>query len=919
MATNEYNGPDLSFVENREKQTYEIRVRYSQQAALIERRLADSIGLTKAKQEEERLRAIHKRSKNEEQQLKEAIQQRQQLEQEFQVRAQKIYTQRLENEQKNWTVLQRKQHQASLQAAAEEYKQQLEADIQIYKNKSRLDDQEKARLDNLRKQRVAIEETITKSKAEQAKYDDAMFNALSAREKYEKAKSGRKDAESQRNELQQQVAAAVKLGLDTEELNNQINELTARIEKLTEVEESTKKDAAREKANSDAEQAAEQAEEDKLNKTAEARRKLTTAEGWKETGKETLNKSLEKLGGMISDGLNQIDSKITTFYELQGRMNARLQGATDKNSDALSYESMTKNISKALKISGAVKQTDVITNLQKLIDLGVAYNVEGRAFLATIADNVASTFDASNPDLLRLIRLQQSETTAARLGLEASLTKLFNEYFSDTSYLSQAFDSVSSALMDVNATLSGKDSVALEYVVQKWLGALSSLGLSESAASTIAQGISYLGTGNVNALNNNSALQTLFAMSAGSAYSDLLVGGIDAESTNTLLRNMVVYLKSIADNTNNNMVTKSAYADLLGISVADLTAISNIREDEIDNLYANTQTYEQLYQEAQNQLNQVTSRMHISQIIGNAVDNALTTAATGIGGTSGVYMLWKAINIVEGITGGIDIPFINAMGFGVDLNTKITTIMKTAIAGISLIGQLMSGPSSGGLDLDTWGFDQYTGRGADRRKPLKKGSLLTISSSGELSSISSGSGNDMQDSSLQSAADASEDTAAITNKQHEGGADIYEQIYEAIGKDTGTSAIAQLMLIQKDVEQIKDNSAAQVISDLVSSSAILVSEIGAVSAFNAAEQSASRDKGLSVILSGLNDETKRYFEQMVKTMLASAFAEQLSGNAPEGEEGKSIFELFKELLTNVNVTVTNDWFDNVLQRSAFGG
>nr|DAU00298.1 MAG TPA: hypothetical protein [Bacteriophage sp.] len=41
-----------------------------------------------------------------------------------------------------------------------------------------------------------------------------------------------------------------------------------------------------------------------------------------------------------------------------------------------------------------------------MVDLGINYNLEERAFLATISDKVATTFDAANGTLLRLIRLQ---------------------------------------------------------------------------------------------------------------------------------------------------------------------------------------------------------------------------------------------------------------------------------------------------------------------------------------------------------------------------------------------------------------------------------------------------------------------------------------------------------------------------------
>ena len=130
--------------------------------------------------------------------------------------------------------------------------------------------------------------------------------------------------------------------------------------------------------------------------------------------------------------------------------------------------------------------------------------------------------------------------------------------------------------------------------VQKWLGSLYSVGVSDSAVNTIAEGLNLLGTGNVTALNSNESMQTLMAMSAskaGVSYADILTGGLDAETTNKLLKSMVEYLQSIANNTDNNQVTKSAYANLFGISATDIRAISNLTQDDVNNISKQTLNY----------------------------------------------------------------------------------------------------------------------------------------------------------------------------------------------------------------------------------------------------------------------------------------------------------------------------------------
>lgn len=66
-------------------------------------------------------------------------------------------------------------------------------------------------------------------------------------------------------------------------------------------------------------------------------------------------------------------------------------------------------------------------NVQSLAQQGIVYNIEQRAFLETISDKIAATFDTTNATLLRLVKLQQSDSTASRLGMEAYLTRYFNE------------------------------------------------------------------------------------------------------------------------------------------------------------------------------------------------------------------------------------------------------------------------------------------------------------------------------------------------------------------------------------------------------------------------------------------------------------------------------------------------------------
>jgi hypothetical protein len=69
--------------------------------------------------------------------------------------------------------------------------------------------------------------------------------------------------------------------------------------------------------------------------------------------------------------------------------------------------------------------------------------VEQRAFLQTMTDKIATTFNAFDSNLLKIIRIQQEDSTVYRMGAEAQLTKFFNSNFQDSTYMSDVYDTVS--------------------------------------------------------------------------------------------------------------------------------------------------------------------------------------------------------------------------------------------------------------------------------------------------------------------------------------------------------------------------------------------------------------------------------------------------------------------------------------------
>lgn len=499
-----------------------------------------------------------------------------------------------------------------------------------------------------------------------------------------------------------------------------------------------------------------------------------------EYGKDLAKSITGAIEKAVSQSLDEIQNTIDSFYASQGSIEARLQGSGS------SYRQMTRIVSEGIGLSGYVSQKKVLENIKTLVDAGIAYNVEQRAFLQTISENIASTFDAANGTLLRLIRIQQADSTQARLGMEAYLTRFLNSMYSDTSYLNDLYDSVSSSIIDANAIMTRDQSVAFEYAIQKWLGSFASLGVSEQAITNIATGINYLATGNVQALSSNQGLQTLLAMSAsraGISYGSMMNTGLSAEDTNDLLEAMVEYLQEIASNQSN--VVKSAYGGMFGLSLADLRAISTLTGSEISNIYGSTMTYQGATNELQNQINQISGRVHASTIMRTVYENYISSVASDIGSSEGKYLTWMIADLLEKTVGGIPLPTVSVFGSSVDLKSSVAQLMKLGLVGYSTIdqiGTLMESVRRGGnIDLTKFGGSEYL-----RTEKRGQGFVGIAKGAQRTESLSSSIGSGLDESDVNSMVEASTQKAKESVKSEEPQyiKDIWDALMSVIGEDS---------------------------------------------------------------------------------------------------------------------------------------
>ena len=527
-----------------------------------------------------------------------------------------------------------------------------------------------------------------------------------------------------------------------------------------------------------------------------------------------LDKSIGAMVKAFNEGMNEINTAIDTYAGYKMGIDARLQGSDSEFKDI-------EDTLNSVAFSPLIRTETLYANLSELVAEGISANVAQVAFLQTVKDGIATTFDVNNSALRRIIRLQQYDSTAARLGMEASLTAYLNELVSSTEYLQQTFDSVAEGLLEASSTMSAQQSTEFEYVVQKWLGTLSGLGLSDSAASSIAQAIGHLGSGNITDLSS-SAIQNLIAVSSsggGASFSDLLTRGLDAGRVNDLLYNMLTYVSNNIATTNNNVV-RSELAKTFGLSVSDVISIQNLFESEdaqstINNLYNNVMSFTDMYSELTSQMNDLSGRVGIANIIQNANKNFLFSTGMSIGASPILNTTWQVTDLIQKYTGGINLPFISAMGNGLDLNATAEGLIKLGIVGISTLGNIGGIVSGIGSILPNGGARMLKNLGigaTEASNVIARGSGFNSNASGSFTTsistmVGNSNGDDYYDSSVNSAKDDQKEDIDKANqdaKEDDPTLKIYEMLDDADIKGMQHSILEELKSTVIELKKITE-------------------------------------------------------------------------------------------------------------------
>lgn len=589
---------------------------------------------------------------------------------------------------------------------------------------------------------------------------------------------------AQEMRLQTEIQNAQKVGIQWnasyERKFREDEEKRERIEKIELETELHKKRASLKKQEKEAEleldkailkdESASKSDKKAASKDINSQAISTIVDSLKDTGK-----NIEKIYSGVQKLIGNLDTVISKYSDYQNSMNTRLQGSSWANSastggllgtstDTFSY--LQNQLIEDIGLTPYVKITDVIDSMQKLTDAGVSYNLEQRSFLSGVSKEIATTFDAANGTLLRIIRIQSSDSTAARLGMESYLTQFLNSMYEDTEYLSDAFDSVTSALLEAESTMTTENATGFEYVVQKWLGSMYSNGVSTSTVNSLSSALGYLGSGDISSLSSSSGMENLLVMAAskaGLSFSDLLTNGLDSSDTNRLMKSVVEYLQDITDDSS-NLVVLSQYASIFGMTMSDLESLKKMTSSEIDSLYADNQTYSDDIDTLKTELSTIGSRMGMATKVANMLSNLTYDLGSNIAENPALAAIWQITSLIQDNTGGIAIPTISVLGSSVDLNTTVDNLIKTGLVGISTFSMISDLFGSLNTQTDFGNTLANLGIGSSATS-LSVGSGLTSASAGQTTSkrmyVGNSSGSDLVSSATNTATTEAENQLSV--------------------------------------------------------------------------------------------------------------------------------------------------------------
>ena len=473
----------------------------------------------------------------------------------------------------------------------------------------------------------------------------------------------------------------------------------------------------------------------------------------------------------LANFAKQLEGTINDVGLAQGQIDTRLQGSGLQRLAGSYWKQMSFDVTRLVGMSPFVKQADVVNNLKTLVGKGIAFNIEQRAFLDTISDKIADTFEATDATLLKLVRIQQADTTAARLGMESALTAFLNSMYETTEYMTDAAASIRSSLYEASALMGAAEGTAFEYQVQKWLGSLYSVGFSN--AEGLAGALGKLAAGDISGITEGGYgnLLIMAANRANLSIAEILAEGLDDSETNRLLQSMVEYLGDIYAETRGSKVVQQQFANVFGLTASDLKAAANLF-GSTNTISGNSLQYSGMIKRLQDMASSMWLRTGTGEMMTNLFDNLKYATASTMANDPVLYAVYTIAGMLDDTVGGIAIPSIMAMGSGFDLETTVADLMRVGAVSAGLLGGI--GTMLSGLGQNGVGSAMLRGFGVNssQMKVLTRGSgtgIAAITSGATLSEsgyIGNANASDVESKTIGDASDSAKQQVEAANEEN---------------------------------------------------------------------------------------------------------------------------------------------------------
>ena len=431
--------------------------------------------------------------------------------------------------------------------------------------------------------------------------------------------------------------------------------------------------------------------------------------------------------GDLAAKLNDTIDKVASY---KGDIDTRLQGSTNEKWAGSYWDQLVHDMTSVGAITPFFKQEKFAENIKSLVDTGIAFDLKQRAFLMTIQEKIANTFNVADGTLLRLVRIQQEDSTAGRLGMESALNSFLNEMYENTEYLKNVASSVRKSLEEMESLMSGAAATEVEYQVQKWMGSLYSVGMSDTAVNAISTALGQLASGQVDALTSGGAgnLLVMAANEAGIPIADILSKGLDAKDTNDLLQATVNYLAEIANASKDSNVVQQQLANVFGVKASDLRAATNLAvakyegKYSISDIYSKNLTYDNLLNQLFKMAGSIASRTSIGEMMSNVWENGQYTLAGSMSSNPVAYIMYKAATLLDDTVGGIDFGIPMVMGNGMPISFNVADLIRVGAMGSGILGSI--GAIVGGLGRS------FSGKAMLKSLGIEEGNGLSITHRG---------------------------------------------------------------------------------------------------------------------------------------------------------------------------------------------